>query len=141
MRDRNVRRRCCHQRMEDNNTHEDNQLNLDEIARAVIANSIWAVPGVEEQPHLQTLCWTVRELPNGHRHICAWLGYEGRVSSGICEWLPEQRVLVTNSGRRYKIDSPIGSQSDAEYVWTHWCTIQGFNPTDYRDVSSEYGAS
>ncbi|MGA9146679.1 MAG: hypothetical protein WBZ04_03890 [Candidatus Nanopelagicales bacterium] len=124
--------------MEDNNEPESRPLTFAEIADAAIANSLWAVPDVNQQPSLHPWCWTVRELPNGHRHLCAWLGYEGRVSSAVSQWLPDEKILVTNSGRRYKLDGQVRSQGDAEYVWAHWCSIQGFDPENFRDVSADY---
>ena len=113
----------------------------DRLARVLedaYRNSVWSVPGVEQEPSVQTWRWTVRELPNGNRHLCAWMGDYGRVSSAITRWEQRDKVLVTSSGRRYDISSPIGTHADAEYVWAAWCPVQGFEPNEYVDVSHEY---
>ena len=113
----------------------------DQLARVVndaYQDSVWPVPAVDQEPSVQTLRWTVRQLPNGSRHLCAWVGDYGRVSSAITKWDPQDRVLVTSSGRRYSIDSPVGTHPDAEYIWEMWCPVQGFEPSDFIDVSGEY---
>lgn len=67
-------------------THERKQNARRETGNAVtviadaIANSIWSTPSAKQQPYVQTLRWTVRQLPNGDRHVCASLGHEGRIS-------------------------------------------------------------
>ena len=111
---------------------------LDRVVEDAYANSVWELPGVELEPSVQTLRWTVRQLPSGNRHLCAWIGDYGRVSSAITKWEPRDKVLVTSSGRRYSIDSPVGTHPDAEYIWDMWCPVQGFQPSDYVDVSHEY---
>jgi len=124
--------------MNDSDEQGTTESDIAPIAAAASAPSIWSAPKVTQRPSEQTRCWTVRELPNGNRHLCAWLGYEGRVSSAISDWRPDERVIVTSSGRRYNIDSPVGVHPDAEHVWRYWCPVQGFDPADYVDVSREY---
>lgn len=68
----------------------------------------------------------------------AWLGYEGRVSTSIQERLPAEREVITDSGLRYRIDSPVGTHPDAEYVWEFWCAAQGFDPLNYVNISTDY---
>lgn len=125
---------------EANEPYEDSDF-ADRLARVVenaYANSVWAVADVDVEPSVQTWRWNVRELPNGNRHLCAWTGDYGRVSSAIAKWEPREKILVTSSGRRYCIDSPIGTHADAEHVWDMWCPVQGYQPSEYVDVSHEY---
>lgn len=105
---------------------------LAQVVEDAYTNSVWAVPDVDAEPSVQTWRWNVRELPNGNRHLCAWMGDYGRVSSAITKWEPREKVLVTSSGRRYCIDSPIGTHADAEHVLGHVVPSAGISAQRIR---------
>lgn len=96
---------------------------------------VWRTIPVETEPQINLEYWTIRELPNGDRHFTGYnfYGREGRVSSKILEFDPQNKRGKTSSGRVYQLDGNTGNHPDAEYVWNIWKEVNSAD--EYEDVS------
>lgn len=105
--------------------------------------NVWRPASVADEPETVLSPWFVFELKNGNRHFVGrtyYSGYasEGRVSSRIVSFDPDEMVGITRSGRRYKLEGPPGFDSDANYVWHQWKYIGKILDADTKNVSEEY---
>jgi tricorn protease-like protein len=98
---------------------------------------LWNVANVQDNPSVRLSSWTIRELPDGNRHFVGYNArhFEGRASTKIVEFDFVKMRGRTNSGRVYQLDGPAGMNSDAEYVWSAWCRINGYDPASSKIVS------
>ncbi len=99
---------------------------------------IYRPVSAREQPHLTIKDWSIRELPDGDRHLVGVViesGHDGRVSSKIID--VEGRIVTTRSGRKYQLIGEPNVNSDAEYVWSVWCSFNMINPNNTIDVTLE----
>lgn len=103
---------------------------------------LWKTLPIEERPHITLVSWSIYEVAATEslpatRHF---VGYncrdrEGRVSSAITTFDPKTLTGITSSGRIYALSGEEGYNSDAQYVWGRWCTLNGV--TDFRTISIE----
>lgn len=108
-------------------------------ARELLAGGFHPAPDVEAEPAVVMSPWAVVEvMPSGERHLCGWIGYEGRVSSAITAFDPRTRMATTRSGRQYRLVGPPGYNRDALYVWDRWSWANRIE--SQREVSAEYVA-
>lgn len=100
------------------------------IAAMLIIGGVHNVSGIEIEPAVSLIRWSIRECERTDgtrtRHL---VGYnprscEGRVSSDITELNLEARTARTKSGRIYSLKGDPGQNSDAEYVWQQWLYLQ-----------------
>lgn len=111
---------------------------IDDLAREMIRNSVWAAAPVEEEPEVRLSKWQVYAVGGG-RHFVGYnttLG-EGRVSSVIQSFDRQTRRGVTASGRVYELVGPPGHDPDAEWVFRTWLRIQGLSRNDAVPVPPE----
>jgi ATP-dependent Lon protease len=108
-----------------------------------IVMPIFAVAPVHEEPEETISRWSIREArfdePNDQsRHVVGYVDRKGkgRVSSAIQSFDRDTMRIQTRSGRVYQLDGPPGFDPDAEYVWSHWKTLNQVR--DERDVTQEY---
>lgn len=104
-------------------------------------HALWAAPEVEAQPDVTLVRWQIFELPGGGRHFCGYHAgpsiHEGRVSSAIVKFDPETMTGITSSGRSYRLEGPVGSDDDAEYVKRAWLRLNGLAPSDATPVGPD----
>lgn len=119
--------------------------NLDEIMAIfgkAIFDGIWGTPGVGDQPVINLIRWRVVEVTcgrnEGDRHLVGYCpeNCEGRVSTAITSFDTATMQCTTKSGRLYQLLGESGYDSDGEYVWRGWSTVNGV--MDQRDVSFEF---
>ena len=91
---------------------------------------------VSEISELSICRWTVRELPDGDRHIVGVALGEGRVSSKIIDYDKTTRTFTTQTGRKYQLCGEGALNINAEYVWDIWCHIN--HVEESKDVTHEY---
>ena len=86
---------------------------------------VWEATPITDQPELTLSSWSIYELPDGDRHLVGWAieNHEGRVSSRIERFDVRAMCGVTSSGRVYKLRGAPGGNSDAEYTWNRWRSI------------------
>jgi hypothetical protein len=106
---------------------------LKRILGKAIAESIWSTPSVADEPAVRLRNWQVFEV-NGERrvlgyHYAAW---EGRLSSRIKAIEPQERRIVTRSGRVYHVEGPPGRNPDADWVLDRWMDARKVRPEDVR---------
>lgn len=105
-----------------------------------IVGSVWAARPVGEQPVLHIARWRISEVTvdgRRERHVWGWnlQDREGRASTAITEVRSPEHMLVTGSGRRYRLIGPPGVDPDGAWVWNVWCAR--FGATDEIDVTAE----
>jgi len=97
-------------------------------------------PGPETRVMIDN--WSVREVNSAGeatRHLCGTVGGEGRVCSPIQDFDPGKMEFVSRSGKIYEaIGWPRTGQTDAEFVWSQWCSLNGIKNHEYEDVTKEY---
>ena len=99
--------------------------------------NVWKPEGVELEPSIEITAWKIYEVKDDcTRHLIGRAGGSGRVSSAIKEYLKDENVVVTRSGRRYSLIGESEYDADAAYVWLCWQNIN--NVTSFTDVSEEY---
>ncbi len=71
------------------------------------------------------------------RHLVGYVrqNREGRLSSAILEFDPEQRIGHTSTGRTYGLTGDPGWDEDARYVFHRW--MASFGIGEWRDVTDE----
>lgn len=111
---------------------------LDDLARELIQNSVWAAAPVDVEPEVRLSSWRVYAV-RGQRHF---VGYnlilrEGRVSSAIQFFDPKTRRGVTRSGRVYELVGSSGWDPDADWVFGVWLQAQGLSRKDAVEVPPE----
>ena len=92
-----------------------------------------------EEPELEIQQWSIRQVPDGDRHIVGIIptsGHDGRVTSKIMK--TEGRTITTRSGRKYHLSGHPGSHSNGEYVWAAWCVYNRIDPAQTIDVTNQY---
>ncbi len=103
---------------------------------------VWKPESVTNQPISEVYEWTISEIvienDINERYVIGMVGGEGRVSSKIISHHidNEEHVVVTRSGRQYKLMGNPGTNSDAMYVWGIWCDYN--KVTHWIDVSDQY---
>lgn len=100
--------------------------------------SVWSSTPVSLVPEIELLSWSVRQLPEGDRHLVGYNGteMEGRVSSKVLGFDLSTKIAITASGRAYKLIGESGSDPDAEHVWAVWKRVN--KVTTFTDVTDEY---
>ena len=109
-----------------------------------IVGSVWSPKPVDQQPVLPVAHWRISEVTvrgRRERHVWGWnlQDREGRASTAIMELRSTERVLVTESGRRYQLVGPAGVDPDGAWVWNMWCVAN--RATDEIDVTDEVQAA
>ncbi len=100
------------------------------IAVLEITGGVHALPGVELEPEVSLIHWSIRECDRTDgsrtRHLVGYdtCGREGRVSSAVVELNLDARIAKTKSGRVYSLKGDPGQHSDSEYVWQTWLYLQ-----------------
>lgn len=86
---------------------------------------IWSVNPVADEPETQLAAWQVMEVPDGSRHLVGYAlnAREGRVSTAVQQFDAERLRAVTRSGRVYELVGRPGCDSDADYVWALWRSL------------------
>lgn len=89
---------------------------------------LWKPEPVDQQPEVILRNWIIYEI-QGTRHFVGYNEFDrsGRVSSPIMSFDPIQLKGVTRSGRVYSLIGESRYNADADYVWLHWCRINGFD--------------
>ena len=103
---------------------------------------IWLPTSSEEEPDVTLTSWAVFEvlIPRIGKPTSHVVGYclysrEGRVSSPLKKVDSARRMLVSSSGRGYRLDGPPGLHAEAEYVWHRWQSA--WDVTLTRDLTAE----
>jgi hypothetical protein len=96
---------------------------------------VWETTPLNQQPDITLRSWQVLEAPNGERHLVGYCveNSEGRASSAVEHIHPATLVAQTRSGRRYQLRGRPGHDSDAEYVWRAYMSVNGI--TAFTDVT------
>jgi hypothetical protein len=104
--------------------------------------SIYAVAPPGQYPET-IICWSIREVLCGGseqrtRHVVGYMPMqrEGRASSAIQAFDRDRMRITTHSGRVYQLEEQPGTSRDAEYVWSHWKSLN--DTTDEIDVIDQY---
>jgi hypothetical protein len=97
---------------------------------------VWETTPLNEQPDVTLRNWQVLEAPNGERHLIGYCveNLEGRVSSAVEHINADSLLAQTRSGRRYQLGGRPGHNSDAEYVWRTYMSVNGI--TAFTDVTA-----
>lgn len=110
-----------------------------------VTGGIYKPASVERETGVPLSQWSVRQvqLPSDDEPTHHFIGfnnntYDGRVSSPVRAFDNKSRVGVTDSGRGYQLLGEPGHNSDAEYVWNRWMSINGIKPEDVVDVTEQY---
>lgn len=109
---------------------------LEAIMEEAIANSVWLVDSVEDEPECELIRWQIFEV-NGNRHFMGYnyAGMEGRVSSKIITFDEKEMRGITRSGRVYQLVDEPGFNHDAEHVLATWLHINGLTRDDIEYVT------
>ena len=109
---------------------------LEEVMKEAIANSIWTIGSVEDEPECQLIRWQIFEV-NGDRHFMGYnyAGMEGRVSSKIITFDEKEMRGITRSGRVYELVDEPGFNHDADYVLSAWLRINELTRDDIEYVT------
>ena len=101
--------------------------------------AVWKPDSISDEPEVILANWCVFEIDGKDRHFCGYnvILREGRVSSRIEEFDQPNMAGRTRSGRIYKLQGAHGWDSNARYVWTRWCNINGIDADSVRNVSEE----
>lgn len=109
------------------------------IPADVVAGGVYR-PGPETRVTIDN--WSVREVTINDqitRHLCGTVAGEGRVCSPIQDFDSQKMEFTTRSGKVYEaIGWPRVGQTDAEFVWSKWCSLNGIKNHEYDDVTKEY---
>lgn len=102
---------------------------------------VWRIAPIAEEPSCTLTSWNVFETERQERHLCGYAleSREGRVTSAIATFDPEQASAATRSGRIYELRGRPGANADAEYVKATWLRVNA--STEHRDVTEEFWAS
>ena len=108
---------------------------LGAIMEEAIANSIWTVGSVEDEPECELIRWQIFEV-NGNRHFMGYnyAGMEGRVSSKIITFDEKAMRGITRSGRVYELVDEPGFNHDADYVLSNWLRLNQLTRDDIEYV-------
>ena len=95
----------------------------------------------DDEIRVEIDCWSVREvhcagLDQPTRHLVGIVDGFGRVCSPIQDFNPETMEATSRSGKIYELYGEPGIASNAEYVFDHWCDMNGI--TEKTDVTKEY---
>jgi hypothetical protein len=107
--------------------------------------SIWIATSVDSVPEIALRDWCVFEVEGEcwegvTRHFVGYnvTEHEGRVSSAIVEWDVVKRRGVTASGRVYQLIDDPGFNSDAQYVWSKWKTLNLITAERIIEMEDEF---
>lgn len=105
--------------------------------------SVRRPPAPSAQPTLLIADWRISEVTvkgKRQRHVWGWNLHdrEGRASTAITDVRVDERVLITESGRRYRLVGPSGKNADGAWVWDMWRTAN--DATEEIDVTEELQA-
>jgi hypothetical protein len=94
---------------------------------AAIKSSVWPVASVSEEPAVVLTGWFVVRMPTGYCHLAGRnvRAHEGRVTTAVVSLGPEERQVVTTSGRLYELVGPPGRDLDAMWVVRIWLRAHG----------------
>lgn len=108
---------------------------LKAIMDEAVANSVWLVDSVEDEPECELIRWQIFEV-NGNRHFMGfnYAGMEGRVSSKIITFDEKEMRGITRSGRVYQLVDEPGFNHDAEHVLSTWLRINELTRDDIEFV-------
>ena len=97
----------------------------------------WPVPSPVVHAEAFLTSWKIVELPEGDWHFMGYetTYHEGRVTSKVVEFNPENMTGKTHSGRFYTLQGPPGHDGDAAYVWRQWARHN--KVVSYKDISKE----
>lgn len=97
--------------------------------------SLWKTRPIDEEPVIRLQRWRILRTDAGSEHFVGFHsdGRSGRVSSDIQQLERGARRGVTSSGRIYVLDGPSVWNTQAEYVWAHWCGVNHI--LAYEDVT------
>lgn len=104
----------------------------------------WTFGSIEEEPQVRLVRWRVLEASYSDkdvpltRHLVGAdaAGGTGRVSSAIQQIDVGARMCLTRSGRAYALLGESHYDSDAEYVWNRWCSLNDVaTSTDVTEIS------
>jgi len=87
-----------------------------------IKSSVWSVASVSEEPAVVITGWFVVRMPTGYCHLAGRnaRAHESRVTTAVVSLGPEERQVVTTSGRLYELVGPPGRDLDAMWVVGSW---------------------
>lgn len=100
---------------------------------------VWKVPDVEQEPDITLSDWAIgRVIEQDGSSIDILVGRTadgiGRISSAIKGFNPTRNYALTNSGRRYQLESPRGLRGNAVYMWDRVAA----SCKEMKDVTEEY---
>lgn len=95
---------------------------------------VWRTQPPSEQPSLTLVRWSVREVQDAQGSERVLVGYcvenrEGRTSSALVSIDYDTLICTTATGRSYRLQGAPKLDSDAEYVFEHWCAINEVTST------------
>jgi hypothetical protein len=87
--------------------------------------SVWLPATASEQPDVTLTDWAAfevltPEIGEPTVHLVGCFGFVGRVTSPLASVDAEQKAVVTQSGRVYRVAGPSGLRGGAVYVWQQW---------------------
>ena len=87
--------------------------------------SVWLPATASEQPDVTLTDWAAFEVLTPEIgvptvHLVGCLGFIGRVTSPLASVDADQKAVVTQSGRVYRVAGPSGMRGGAVYVWQQW---------------------
>jgi hypothetical protein len=97
---------------------------------------VWNVLPINQEPSTTLVRWQVIELPHGDRHLVGYAveAREGRVCSAVKLFDVRQLRATTRSGRVYQLRGTPGLDSEGEYVWRRWASIN--KESKWSDVTA-----
>jgi hypothetical protein len=107
----------------------------------IIKQSVWNVPGAEDEPSLTMENWSVWQCVDdagvNTLHLTGWCveRYEGRASTAIVSVDKDKRCVFTESGRKYQLQGENGHDKDGDWVFSVFCNRNGLKTV--KDVSNE----
>ena len=93
-------------------------------------------PSVAVEPTATLIRWRVIRA-RGHDHLVGWCvaHQEGRISSPIVRWIPDERRAITRSGRTYELVGDPAWDTAAIFVLESKLRVRGWTRRDVEDVT------
>ena len=119
-----------------------NDNSAEELLRKILADSIWPVATVEDEPVTILTHWSVRRISanfdgkGDSTHFVGYEGHEGRVCSPLQDYDKTKMRATSRSGRVYKLVGPPGHHGDAEWVWGLYLKRNG--DPQWQDVTYDH---
>lgn len=105
--------------------------------------SLFRPAEVDQVPYIEITRWKIFRVTSElweeqTLHLSGWNLTEGhgRTSSAIIQFKPDEKIVITESGRQYKLIGEHGLDKDAAYVWGFWCKRNQIK--EFFDVSDDY---